>query len=696
MAALDRAKAQQERADGLREQSLRLRESAAALNQESQRARELALETSYATSIWQADTARRRNDVFQFSILLDAQRPAEGLPDRRGFEWYILDETFRPPTDTWTTENSPIHCVRYSPDGSLLAAGGESGDLEIFDTSKGERTRHWPVGVTIRDIVFSSDARSVCATCEDGQLRLFSLADGGAQNFRVSDVPIWQAVFLAEDTQVAFRDQRGFVRFLDIGLAKVSEPLNSEEDDLNCFAVSPDQTWLIGGGVDADLHVWSLPDHHLIYEFKARGVAQMKCIAVSTDGHMVVTGGTDNLVRVARIQRPWSHEWILTGRQIDHPKSVGFASTNAMVAACDKNGVVRAWRLPADAMPEPRDSDWAWQAHRRRGYALDFQPDHLHVATGGSEAHVSVWHLEQMGAHQVFGQHQTEHTAVRTMTFLNNDRQLAVAKESGLEIWNVPEGTLSSKLTDDGLPRDLVSASPTGRYLAAGHDAKGLVDVWQRSKDAMEPIWNLTDQPSDALSFSPDEKELAIVDWTNGLIAIYDAASGALMQQIPALQSRDAEYSPDGNHLAFVEQDDVIVWDRKRQRPLYRLLGHASTVTSLAYSPDGRWLASGGRDRRVILWDAATGEKQHVMLGHESLILQVEFVGNERLVTLGEDGEMLVWHASLGTALCSLASTPGESPRQLAVSRNLDWIALRLEHSRFELRRLLKIQAKTY
>src|SRR5262249_56405775 len=51
----------------------------------------------------------------------------------------------------------------------------------------------------------------------------------------------------------------------------------------------------------------------------------------------------------------------------------------------------------------------------------------------------------------------------------------------------------------------------------------------------------------------------------------------------------------------------VVVWDTQTQELAHELTGHDGAVTAVAYSPDGRWLVSGGDDRTLRVWDAATG-----------------------------------------------------------------------------------------
>jgi WD40 repeat protein len=68
-------------------------------------------------------------------------------------------------------------------------------------------------------------------------------------------------------------------------------------------------------------------------------------------------------------------------------------------------------------------------------------------------------------------------------------------------------------------------------------------------------------------------------------------------------------YSPDGTHLLSGGGDtSVRVWDAATGEPVHHLTGHTGRVLSVAYSPDGTHLLSGGADASVRVWDAATGE----------------------------------------------------------------------------------------
>ena len=135
----------------------------------------------------------------------------------------------------------------------------------------------------------------------------------------------------------------------------------------------------------------------------------------------------------------------------------------------------------------------------------------------------------------------------------------------------------------------------------------------------------------------------------------------------------------DGNWLATGGLDETVrVWDVASGQERATLTGHTNWVEALAVAPDGSWLASGGADGTVRIWDVASGQERAALTGRHSDAVEALAVAPDGswLASGGADGTVRIWDVASGQERAALTGhTDGVAALALAVAPDGSWLA---------------------
>jgi eukaryotic-like serine/threonine-protein kinase len=611
----------------------------------------------------------------------EARSLLEDLPDEhRNWEWMYLSGQLDNSTLEFRAAEGPIKAFDLAPDGTFFAYAVDGGtDLRLRRIADArDFGRLDGVGSPIRVIGFSPDGARIAAATVDGTIRVWRV-DGRVPvaTLKGQASEIVSLVFDRSASRLLFRtgDSSAHLWWLAdnrlLGLGRVRNvqfssdgdrvfysadrhveikstvdsrpgpgaPFDLDRRSLATAVFSPDGSHIATGSHFPENEVAIYPLNGRDKAMNLRGhVNTIASIDFSSDGRRLASGSYDQTAQIWDAENG-SRLAVLRGHRT-RIVEVDFVSEGRRLLTRSEDGAMRLW--------ETADGALLGSLRGHVGVAS------IRVTLGGkfvgvvdTQGCVRIWDLDRTIRRGVLHGHES---FVYDVAIAADGRCVASSSwDRTVRFWDQRDCRQSATSQRLGGFVVSVTASPVGAYFATVEQA-GVLRYW--APPATKALWSATfktgsvDEVDGRVAFHPHGRVLALAGARDWSALFYDTANGALLGGLPwhDRPATDIAFSPDGKLIASGDTaGTLLLWNFESRSVRAEIQAHDGVVSRIAFHPRGTMLASVSFRGCVRLFDVGSG-RLLASLKHPGRIYGIAFnPDGSRLATACQDSTIQLW-----------------------------------------------------